>query len=1444
MDRLRTGPDEWSGEGGRSSVKRFLAMIAAATALLVLAGGLFVSPAGAAPVAPELVGPADGVDLTSNPVLIWDAAVGAARYRVQISTSDTFGSTVVNTTTYNTKYTPPADLAQTTIYWRVRSIDSANAEGDWSSTWSFVKGAANAPTPLGPADGDTLDFPDDPLVFSWQPITGAKSYELQIDSEDTFTAPLTETATTANTSWAAPDPQTMDQTFFWRVRALSPQNVPTLWSETRDYSSLWPDVPQLELPADASTPTIEEVVFQWSAVKGAQYYNLTYSPNAAFTGPNVVLVQNIRSTRFSPTTTPNNGGYWWKVQAKNGVGGLGEWSAVHTFTRSWPAPELTEPPTADPPPNCESTNDFTVVELCTPANGTLVTEPALEWTPVRLASGYQVQIGTSDIFPVLQPNVTTDHTTYTAVTSQVSAPGTYYWRVRPIDEPAAGGIPGVWSATGSFRYEPNMVAPQSPANGASVSAPILRWEGKIGDGDYEVTIKRDNGTVVDTVTVNNTAYVPQGLNPAQGPFTWSVKKVGGPDPDASLERTFSLSAPGGFPSPNPIVAGLGNVYAPVFQWSPVTSATTYTVEVDAPGGGTTWAPISGGEGLTRPAFAYSGYDLTPGVWQWRVKAFNGVTLLATGDQGSFNVLGTAFNEVDGTAIQLLSPDFCSGAPCVLNDTPRLRWNPVPGVTSYQLYFANDVNFTNVTGLPGGFGGRSMWSTSYTTPESLVDSQADQAIYWYVRPSTGKEPSSFATDPNTPVRAFRKQSSPVQLVSPANNATGAQYSNQITFTWRDYLRTNDDADPRNTQEARQYRIQVSAVADFATSIETKVVDQTTYTPFDKTYPDGPIYWRVQAIDGSENNLPWSETRLVTKSSPIPVQDAPSNGATVGAVPLLTWEPQLYAAAYDVEIYKNPTPPGQGVVPGNKVFTLTNGKITAVSPTNALPAGEYGWRIRRKDADARPGPWSAETNGDLRKFTIVPAQPSLVSPDNGANITDNNILLDWNAVAGATQFRVQTSTVSSFASTKENITTVMTEWAPTALYADGTYHWRVQSLDSAGNVLGTSETRTFVKGPPEPPGVLFNAIAPKRILDSRPGVGNVGPFTSPWNTNTTRDITVAGGTTSVPADADAVTLNVTATDTNAVSFLTLWPKGDTKPDASSLNWNPGWTVPNSVTVKVGSEGKISAFNFTGRVNVIVDVVGYYTESTGAGFTSVNPNRILDSRDGTGGFSSPWATGTERTLDVTGGLVPDDAEAVVLNVTATDTNAVSFLSIWPDGQAKPTVSSLNWDPGWTIPNAVTVKVGDGGNVKLFNNQGRVNVIADVVGYFKAGSGSEFHPLAPSRILDSRGGAMQVGPFSTPWGNNTTRNLQVVNPNVPDVPAAADAVLLNVTANATTATSFLSVYPNGTPQPTVSSLNWSAGWTIPNAVTAKVGTSGQIRIYNFTGQVHVIADLAGWYG
>ncbi|WP_208028310.1 TolB family protein [Rhabdothermincola sediminis] len=412
------------------------------------------------------------------------------------------------------------------------------------------------------------------------------------------------------------------------------------------------------------------------------------------------------------------------------------------------------------------------------------------------------------------------------------------------------------------------------------------------------------------------------------------------------------------------------------------------------------------------------------------------------------------------------------------------------------------------------------------------------------------------------------------------------------------------------------------------------------------------------------------------------------------------------------------------------------------------------------------------------------------------------------------------------------------------ADGRYiAFESYSSKLRGGTTG-DDTATYIRdlGLAPEGASRFTSLDPVRILDSRAG-SKVGPYSSPWGAGTTRDVQVTG-VGGVPSTATAVVLNVTVTETSDSSFLSVWPKGQARPTVSSLNWQAGWTVPNAVTVKVGVGGMVSMFNNRGSVHVIVDVVGFYDPTGGAGFTPLDPARILDSRAGSkvGPYSSPWGAGMTRDVQVAGiGGVPGDAEAVVLNVTVTETSDSSFLSVWPKGQARPTVSSLNWQAGWTVPNAVTVKVGAGGMVSMFNNRGSVHVIVDVVGYFRRGTGWTFYPVDPGRILDSRP-TSQVGPYSSPWSAGTTRDVTVTG-GTAAVPSLATAVLMNVTVTETTDSSFLSVWPKGQPRPTVSSSNWRPGWTIPNAVTAKLGT-GKVSVFNNRGSVQVIADVAGWYG
>jgi hypothetical protein len=163
-----------------------------------------------------------------------------------------------------------------------------------------------------------------------------------------------------------------------------------------------------------------------------------------------------------------------------------------------------------------------------------------------------------------------------------------------------------------------------------------------------------------------------------------------------------------------------------------------------------------------------------------------------------------------------------------------------------------------------------------------------------------------------------------------------------------------------------------------------------------------------------------------------------------------------------------------------------------------------------------------------------------------------------------------------------------------------------------------------------------------------------------------------------------------------------------------------------VKVGTGGQVSLFNGAGNTDVVVDVGGWFTDGSdaaaaGGQFTGLTPARVLDTRNGTGGFSVAVGPGGVIQLLVAGqGGVPAMSAtvpptAVVLNVTATNTTAGGFLTLYPsDAASRPLASDLNWAPGVTVPNLVVVKVGADGRVAIFNGAGSTAVIADVVGWY----------------------------------------------------------------------------------------------------------------------------------
>lgn len=245
----------------------------------------------------------------------------------------------------------------------------------------------------------------------------------------------------------------------------------------------------------------------------------------------------------------------------------------------------------------------------------------------------------------------------------------------------------------------------------------------------------------------------------------------------------------------------------------------------------------------------------------------------------------------------------------------------------------------------------------------------------------------------------------------------------------------------------------------------------------------------------------------------------------------------------------------------------------------------------------------------------------------------------------------------------------------------------------------------------------------------------------------------------------------------------------------------------------------------------------------YVPVSPVRVMETRPSQG-VIGPQAgpVGPGGTVDlVVAGVngVPAGATAVVLNVTVVQPTSGTDVRVYPTpaDASFPTVSNLNAAVGVTVANLVTVKVGQGGAVRLRNEKGETHLLADLSGYYvEGGGGASYTGASPRRLVDTREGTGAVGP-------GEVRDL-VVRGGEKGAPEAASAVVLNVTAVGGTEGTDVRVYPSGAASPpTVSNLNPPRGRTVPAAVVVAVGSNGAVSLRNEAGSVHLVVDLSGWY-
>ena len=825
------------------------------------------------------------------------------------------------------------------------------------------------------------------------------------------------------------------------------------------------------------------------------------------------------------------------------------------------------------------------------------------------------------------------------------------------------------------------------------------------------------------------------------------------------------------------------------------------------------------------------------VYYWQVVAKNASGSTASAIW-SFTTQGLA-----PAAPTLVSP--ANGASGVTL-TPTVNWNAASGATSYDVHFGTASPPPLATNTAG---------TSYT-PGTL---SAGTVYYWQVvaKNSSGSTASaiwSFTTQGSAPPAPA--------LLSPGNGAAGVSLTPTVNWS--------------AATGATSYDVYFGTASPPPLATNTA---GTSYAP--GTLNAGTVYyWQVAARNGggATKSVIWSFTTQVAA----PVLVSPANGATgISATPTLSWNSSTGATSYDVYFGTASPPP-----------LVTNTAGTSYTPGTLSEGTVYYWQVaaRNSGGAATSAIWLFTTQSS------GPTAPVLIAPVNGATGTTLAPTVSWNAAAGATSYDVYFGA----AFPPPLVTNIAgTSYAPGTLNAATGYYWQIGARNGGGSSKSAIWMFTTQLGPPAAPvltgpsnGAVNVSATP--VLEWSASAGAVSYDVYLGTSLPLPLVTNTSGTSYAPPPLSGGTLyywQVAARNTSGANPSSTWQftTGIAAPaltapanGAINVSLTPvlSWTAssgatsydvyfgtaasPPLVTSTAGTSyapGTLAAgalyfwrvtarnANGLGASNTWSFTTPYAAPALAASqWVPVTPCRVADTRGATGPFGGPsGAGGSSRTFAIPQSAcgIPATATAYSLNVTVVPSGPLSYLTLWPAGEAQPLVSTLNSFDGSVVANAAIVPAGAGGAVSVYASN-PTDVILDIDGYFEAAGAPHalaFYPATPCRVADTRGAA---GTFGGPsMGADQTRDFPIPL-SACAIPATAGAYSLNVTVVPDPVVQYLgylSTWPAGQARPLVSTLNSWTGQVVANAALVPAGNNGSISVF-VTNPTAVILDVNGYFG
>lgn len=582
----------------------------------------------------DLWGDADAATYV-DPQFQWDPIPGAARYEVEVSTSEDFaaGSKVCcGDPTTGTSLSPTqllgnnTDLpaAQNGYHWRVRGIDLDGNAGHWNPGQSFRK-AFDDVTPTVPslrlrdnvgndlAVGDTTDSP----IVDWEPVPGASSYEVHVVPFIEGLVPGTGGCNwnaAAGESWGAPTPLATGTTA-WTPLDFSTTTPVPFTGFARESDKLDDGESYCaRVRARAGTDTAgKRVVSDWTVLGGMGLPGFTYAPPSSADGSNpleaadYVMPGGVEVLRSMPLFTWEHVagacGYFVAVARDENFTSLVDvartkipayaprtrtyadettsyyWAVLpvsmidETCTGVFTTPQENSPQTFQKRSNPPNLKDPAPASVA-------LDQPTFRWAgnwpdaaAVEAAREYRLQVADDPTFASPIDDVRTASTAYTS-SSTYPADTEIFWRVRATDE---NGIGLTWSAPGTFRRRLRIPTPSADNPTRGEEFPVFSWAPVQGAVSYGFHLEESDGDKSD-FTVRSTSASFKRLE-GLGAFRWQVR--------ANFPKSGNGTVPGGyspvqtftrFVDPPPgarLTKDSGRV---LLNWDPAPSAHKYRVE--------------------------------------------------------------------------------------------------------------------------------------------------------------------------------------------------------------------------------------------------------------------------------------------------------------------------------------------------------------------------------------------------------------------------------------------------------------------------------------------------------------------------------------------------------------------------------------------------------------------------------------------------------------------------------------------------------------------------------------------------------------------------------------------------------------------------------------------------------------------------------------------------